>query len=154
MDYEWKTRGLYKLDANIAGKEIEECRDGDGTVHPSDIVKKAKPENSALHGCFEWDNDEAAVKWREQQARVLLANIVTVVHTGDGDTAPVTVRAFVNYSGQNGGYKHINTVLRNPDEREMLLDRAKGELRSFEAKYATLNELAALFAAIKEVLSE
>ena len=153
MVYKWKTTGLYKVDPNIAGAEIERCRNDGDVILPSAVVERAADVENPLHDCFEWDNGKAANKWREQQARVLIANVLTVVEAKSEEAKPTVVRAFVNISdGGERGYKEVNKVLLNDADRQYMLDRALGELRSFEVKYQTLSELNTVFAAIREVL--
>ena len=154
MVYEWKTKGLYKVSPDIAGNEIERCRDEDGIITPGAVVAQASNEDNPLHSCFEWDDMKAAAKWREQEARVLICNLATVMEIAEPDASAVTVRAFVNVVGNDSserGYKNIVSVLMNKKEREYMLDKAMGELRSFQVKYGVLSELAEVFAAIKKV---
>lgn len=152
MVYQWKTP-LYKVSADVAGAEVEGCRNVDGVITPASVVERATPTANPLHPCFEWDNDKAAIKWREQEARVLIGNLVTVIKTDSSDEPPMVVRAFVNTNGNDGkSYKDIVTVLKHGGDREYLLARAKSELESFMVKYGKLSELAAVFKAIGEVL--
>lgn len=151
MVYQWKLP-LYKVSADVAGAEVEACRNEYGIITPASVVERAQPQESPLHECFEWDNDKAAIKWREQEARVLIGNIVTVFSGEAEVNAPVTVRAFVNTPGkESGGYKGIVSVLNNPADREHMLSKALDELRSFKMKYASLNELVDVFHAIDQV---
>ena len=152
MVYQWKTAGLFKVDPNAAGAEIEACRDENGLIHPSEVVQHASHIGSVLHPCFEWDNQKAATKWREHQARVIVANLVTVCVSGEPKSEPITVRAFINVPGKQGrGYKTITGVLSDETDKAYMLERALGELRSFRAKYKALSELAGVFAAIDQI---
>ena len=115
--------------------------------------KKAKPKESVIHSCFEWDDRDAAEKYRLQQAGELIRNIVTVCVKKD-DEAKVEVRAFVNIKSEDErGYKEITAVVSKQDDYAYLLNCAKRELEAFEKKYAVLQELCAVFQAIKAVVT-
>lgn len=153
MVYEWKVP-MYRVPANVAGAEIEACMDAEGVISPASVVERAAPETNPLHGCFEWDNDKAAGKWREQEARTLIGNLVTVFAGESESRQPITVRAFVNTIGRDGrGYKNIVTVLGCDADRERMLATAMQELTSFKTKYASLSELAEVFGAIDRLAS-
>ena len=47
-------------------------KSGGGRITPRALVEAARGEESALHDYFEWDDSEAAEKYREMQARALL----------------------------------------------------------------------------------
>jgi hypothetical protein len=53
-------------------KAIEACMDPDGNIDPEELVKQAKNPKNALHGEFEWDNPDAAHKYRIIQAKELI----------------------------------------------------------------------------------
>jgi hypothetical protein len=54
-----------------------------GNLTPSILVKEAEDPASPLHDRFEWDDAEAAQRWRLEQARVLLRSTVALVKTGE-----------------------------------------------------------------------
>ena len=68
----WKFNNLYKADAEKVSKEIESI----SNATPSSILEYARNENSELHKCFEWDDTVAAEKYRLQQARNIVCNLV------------------------------------------------------------------------------
>jgi hypothetical protein len=156
MVYQWKTPGLYKISPDVAAAELEECRNPDGVITPSDVVERAKSHDSPLHEIFEWNNTKAANKWRESQARTMIANIMTVMEINEGEEKrTVTVRAYphINGDGEEGrGYKPLKVVLENSQDKEYLLQRAKAELASFQMKYRNLSELTSVLEAISKLL--
>lgn len=145
--YEWRTKGLYKVDANDAAKEIMRIRDKRGSIEPSDIVDESRDEKAVLHGCFEWDDDVAAEKYREHQASCIVKNITVVSEAKEAEN----VRAFVRVSS---GYQPMSVVLESRDMTQELLAIAMRELRAFQRKYATLEKLAPVFEAIEAVDEE
>lgn len=48
------------------------AKQNDGKITPLQLVEAAQDTDSPLHGYFEWDDTEAAQKYREAQARTLL----------------------------------------------------------------------------------
>lgn len=145
MVYQWKVPGIIPVDAQTAGEELERIYNRDGSITPEAVVEDSTDPSAPLHGCFEWDNEKAAHKYRITQAQGIIRCIVSV----DTPASPETsVRAFVS---TRQVYKPITVVLDDESAREELLRSAKAELENFKRKYATLKELSAVFAAIEEV---
>ena len=127
-----------------AQKVYEEL--GDTDISAKEIVEKAKDPNSELHKCFEWDDKKAAEKWRLQQARVLICNLVFEIP----DEEDTPVRAFY-ITTEKEDYKPTKLILQQPDEYKILLNNAKAELQTFKRKYKILQELAEIFEKIDEL---
>lgn len=124
-----------------------------GVLKAECVVAEARDPDSPLHDSFDWNDTEAASKWRLHQARNIIRVAVEYINTGKGE--PVKVSAFVSLTPdreqEGGGYRSIVAVLRRKDHREQMLDDAMKELRVFEDKYASLTELASVFAAARKV---
>ena len=134
----WKSgfAGLYKnADAEKVANEIEQIGDN---VTPEQILEKAQDSSTELHKCFEWNNDEAAYKWRVHQARMIVCHLV--VKEVDENIEKPEIRLFHKTDSMQG-YKPITLIVRNEDEYELLLKRAMAELQAFKKKYGTLVEL-------------
>jgi hypothetical protein len=122
-----------------------------GKLLPRDIVEAARPEGAPLHSQFEWDDTEAAERWRIHQARMLLNVVVEYIDTGDG---AYSVQAFVSLRPDritDSGYTRTVGVLSNVRQRQQLLEDALEELAAFREKYRALRELASIFEAMKKV---
>ncbi len=152
--------------SEINNKRLEEIkaieRKNGGKVHPDDVVDFArKHKDSALHSAFEWDDSAAAQQYRLEQARRLLRVFVEVV-----PHVATPIRAYVSLIDdrmkakdgdedgeqvQNGGYRHMPTLMRTVSGRAAVLKTAMWELKTFEAKYEHLAELSGVFAEIKKV---
>ena len=123
-----------------------------------EIVEKARDSHSAMHSLFEWDNDVAAEKWREEQAGHVMRHLkITYTDGGDGEKEPTTktmqpVRLFYGNPTTSSGFVSIVKVMDDADLYRQLLDRAKSELSSFQQKYKMLKELQPVFEAIDEAL--
>ena len=138
MKAEWKIKGIYKADAQKVADEI-----GEGKVTPQEVLEKARDENSELHKCFEWDDSIAAEKYRLQQARQIIINLVYAPKTKEEEP----VRCF-QITTERCTYQTTKMFLVQEDEYQSLLKRAKSELENFKAKYKTLSELEEVFNAI------
>lgn len=143
MTYQWKVPGIMPVDAQTAGNELQRIYEREGVIEPETVVAESKTPSAPLHSCFEWNDEKAAHKYRIAQAQNIIRAIVVV----DEEKQPET-RAFVNVQRE---YHPVSVVVRNPEKREILLQNALNELRWFERKYNTLQELSNVFAAIKEV---
>jgi hypothetical protein len=148
MVYKWRQE-RFPVKAQVAGEELERIQEVYNGISPQVVVEESKPEDATLHKCFEWNDTKAADKYREQQARVLIANIVTVkLEEEQEEIKPV--RAFINVvdCDEPAKYVSLNTALNDENYRRQMLDNALKELISFKQKYKDLQELTEIFQAI------
>jgi hypothetical protein len=125
----------------------------EGMLRPADVVSFASNPSTVLHGCFTWDNTEAAEAWRLQQARQLI-RVTVIVLPGDH---PLKSRAYVSlkedrYNDQ--GYRAMVDVMSDGRLKEILLAEALIEAQTFMAKYESLKELSLVFAEIRKVIKK
>lgn len=116
-------------------------------LQPAEIVGEARAEASPLHGWFDWDDSEAAAKWRLHQARQLVVTVQI-----EWPEAKDPIRAFVSLKSDresSGGYRMAVDVLSDPERRAELLADARSDMLTFRAKYRALSELAAVFEAME-----
>jgi hypothetical protein len=157
MVYQWKGAGnnFTKLDAQAVGEYLEGVRNNnDGRLTAEDVVVAARDESSPIHAAFNWDDESAAEAHRRAVARNLMGSIrcVVRVQSAEGEVERTT-RALI--SVRDGGGKHyapISVVLASDDYRQQLIVQARKEMLSFKRKYAELEELLGVFAAIDEAL--
>lgn len=145
MVYKWKT-GYHKVDAETAGKELNRIKKKRGLTAKA-VVDESRDPKARLHKEFEWNDNIAAERFREQQARILIGDLIIKADTPTGSTQ---TRGFVKLS-QDSEYESIQEVLADVEATNQLLDRAKTELRWFRDKYSTLKELAGVFAEIDKL---
>lgn len=69
----WKSGCRISADAQKVADEILAIGNSATTTQ---ILDKARDEQTELHKCFDWDDAEAAEKWRLQQARHIVCNLV------------------------------------------------------------------------------
>lgn len=140
----WKSGCRISADAQKVADEILAIGKSATTAQ---ILDKARDEKTELHKCFDWDDAEAAEKWRMQQARHIVCNLVIKEKT---DAPKPEVRVFFKTDNESG-YKPTVLIMQDKDEYRKLLDRALAELNSFRSKYKTLVELDGVFDAIDKV---
>lgn len=140
----WKSGCRISADAQKVADEILAIGSSATTAQ---ILDKARDEQTELHKCFDWNDAEAAEKWRLQQARHIVCNLVIKEKS---ETPRTEVRVFFK-TDADSGYKPTVLIMQDKDEYRKLLDRALAELNSFRAKYKTLVELDGVFDAIDKV---
>ena len=147
MVYQFKAGSHIRADAQVAGEMCERLA-AEGRLDAKTLVEENRPEDAPLHGEFEWDNDAAADRWREHQARHIINCLTVKVEERE------PIRAFFSIERSDPQYKHIDSIMRSKSETESLLEMALSELRAFERKYAQLEQLAKVFYAIEELVQE
>lgn len=140
---DWRVEGFYKADASKVIDELSELGD---EYSLSDVVNRAKDENSEMHSIFEWDDNIAGTKYREIQAGTMIRNLVFV--RNDETEEKTNVRLFVSTGKRDGTFSPTRVIVRNQDAYEELLARAYAELRAFKKKYSSLSELEEILALI------
>lgn len=157
-DYAWKTPRVFgHVDPTAAGGFVESLIEKHGSVRPMTLVNESRPADAVLHPVFEWDDTVAAERFREEQGRGVLKNLVVISPATEARSDPVELRAFVPVTikkDEDRGYVTIEEVLHTPDYLEEMLDRARRDLLSFERKYEMLkdeDDLASVFTAIESL---
>lgn len=148
MVYQWKIPGLYPVEAQVAGQELERIYEERGKLDNSDIVDESRPETAPLHLCFEWRDPIAAEKYREIQAGDLNRCLVVVVEPeqSDTDTQPVIVRAFPH---ADGTYHPYQVAVSSKSMRQEMLEDALKSMDAFKHKFAILSEVSGVIQAIE-----
>ena len=140
MVYKWKT-GYFKTDPKVAGEEFERLA-SENRLTAEDLVEESRPEDAPLHGEFEWDDNKAAELYRQQQAKVIICNLVLV---NDESPEQESTRAYVMVEQATHQYEPITAVIRNEDKLQALYQQAKRELESFRNKYKMIKVFEQLF---------
>ena len=146
-DYAWKKGYPYKVSAQVAGEMCRQLEENGGLTAKR-LVDANRPKDAPLHNAFEWNNREAAERWREQQARVMIASLITLDISAE---VKEPVRAFFNISYTDPEYESLDVIVQSEDKHAALLNRALNELRAFKLKYRVLSELNPVFEAINNV---
>lgn len=159
--------------AQVYGQELQSVRERRGELTPAIVVEEAEPEQSPLHERFEWDDNEAARKHREWQARYLMNRIDVVVEVkGERRETRAFQQVLVNvetrrppkgkearkaiesagkgsFDGSFGSqYATVFDVSEEPNFREQAIARALGELTRWRKRWADYSEFDLLFKSI------
>lgn len=169
--YAWKstqTDSAYHATAEQAHAAFETIRKRDGKLTAPAVVDEARPEESVLHEDFEWRDDIAAEKYRQQQARQMISAVRIVWE----EKSP-PVRAYVNVrlveqDALNAAdamhpaeepaakepparcYMPLEEVLEQPQLRTQMLEDARRDAQNYKQKYSTLASLASIMQAIDQ----
>ena len=149
MVYQWKTGTMYKVEAEVAAKVMNELA-AENKLSAKELVEVSRPEEAPLHNEFEWDDTAAAEKWREHQGRKMIGALVTVVENMVQEE-PITIRVFHHLEPSKPNYEPIVEIVKHEDRMEMLFKSAMKELAAFKAKYSGIQAFSKLFAVIEEL---
>lgn len=152
--YRWKNGSRVKASAQAAGEACEALERA-GNLTPAALVDASRPEDAPLHGCFEWNDAKAAERYRESQAAYIIRSVeVEIVGSCEPTRAFVSVEVVGEESEyrrvEEREYRRVEAVLSDPSSRGELLRMARRDMEAFRRKYADLEELAAVFAAMDE----
>lgn len=134
--FSWKGYN-FNADAQKVGEELEEV-ERQGTLEAHHILEYAeRHKDSELYKCFDWDDTEAARRWRLNQARQIIYSISLEIK----EEPRKLQRVYVNVKDKDTEekvFKKIDDVLKNDKEYQQLIDKAKGELIRCKEKYENL----------------
>lgn len=143
--------------AQAVGEVLEKIRqDNAGKIDVRDVVAAARPESSALHPFFEWDDSKAAREYRLGQAKTLVRAVIIEIPDSD-----LEVPAYVAHQSKLPNAEAcfmraepmaFKAKSQPPVSRDATLRSALKKLEEFRHEFAQLDELAPLFRSIdKEI---
>ena len=142
--YSW--RAGKSVSAQVAGEVMEKIEKRDGVLTKESFLEESRPVDSPTHKLFEWDDTVAAEKFRLEQSRMAIQDIVvTIVKT---DNEPIKRHAFVNVvAGKHNKaeYSNVEVAMSDETKRKAVLQNALNELKTFEQKYSDYKELEGVF---------
>ena len=92
-----------------------------GRITPDAVVQAASDPGSPLHQYFEWDDSEAAQRYRVTQARVLLARVKIEYETNDHVVRGQYFVRDPTLPSDEQGYVTLVSMRTNPDDARALL---------------------------------
>jgi hypothetical protein len=141
------------LAADLIIRLGSESEDG---VKPEAVVEELRPVDHPLHMFLTWEDDEAARKYRIEQARELIhaVHVVDVV-VRDGREIEVGSRpVFVSFrpAGKpERAYFSVDAVVRKPERTRDMLRQALSELEGFRRRYEGLVQLSGVFRELEKL---
>jgi hypothetical protein len=121
----------------VVGEALERVRlEYGGELHPRHTVNAAKDSVHPLHRFFEWNNDEAADRYRLDQARALIRS-VRVIDIEEGKP----LRAYLSIYDDGRSYRSIDDVLRSRDLKDLVLEQAQRDLDAWTHRFRELQDI-------------
>ena len=159
--FSWRQGYSYRISADTVGGVLEAIEQRDGEVTSKAFLDESRPEDSATHSLFEWNDSVAAEKYRLQQAGHII-NQLEIEFVCDETTSEKKeieiVPAFVNTLPKSpmasARFLNVRTAMDDEETRSIVLANAMRELKAFHRKYANISAFAKLFAVIDELDEE
>ena len=136
------------LQHQIVKSELERIYEERSRLTPDDVVDEASDPASPLHSYFEWDDSEAAARFRLIQAAGLIRSVkVRVTRTKGSEDEDLTIRAWVaahaaapELEDVPEGYIPEEEVRARPELREALLRQMRRDVTAAQRRYRHLAE--------------
>lgn len=114
-----------------------------GTLTPDIVVRAAQPDSSPLHDYFDWDDREAAKKWRLEQARELIRSVHVSITTENVTVAAPYFLRDPDMESDEQGYATVASLRTSEDRARAVVlaefSRAAGALSRAKAVATALN---------------
>ena len=129
------TFNINRIDPEVASRELMRLAMKHKALTPRIVLEAARDPANPLHAAFDWDDHDAAEKWRLHQARSLIRSVRVVVE--ELETRPM----FVHVSS-GAGYQPLPVVVKNPSLFTQALAEANDRLASAERAVSDLEKAA------------
>lgn len=136
----------------VIAKCLNRIERSQGIITPQAVVDFAKPKSSPLHKYFQWDDTIAAARYREWQARELIAKVEVKV-SGTNHI----IRQFVNVSVRDEndvevqGYMHIENTEKSASLKDQVLSYARSQLLLWKKRFGGYKEFYEVVKAIESL---
>jgi len=124
------------VSAQTIGEELIRL-ENENRLTPDLIISKAKNEEHPLHNCFNWDDTDAAIKYRLVQAKSMIRLIVEVTPYDE----EIRVLTSIVVDGKPE-YVETTALLKTEDGRELVLNRMMRDIEILKRRYAAYAYLA------------
>lgn len=152
--YEWNHYS-YPVNAQDAGEYLERLDKKHNGITAEIILNESRDDEALLHPCFEWDNSKAAERYRLQQAKTLMSNLVQVeiIEDKSQKSANTHVRAFVSIEPRSNKavYRPVCLAMSNEETKRIVIANAYKELLMFRDKYEKFTEFKSVIEAINNL---
>jgi len=149
---QWKPGKRFSVKVEVAHHSLEMIRKKYKRLDPATIVAEAEREDHPLHRCFNWNNDEAAQRWREHQARNLINSIEVIYqeNVGRDDAKTINIAPCYVANQIENGYLNTEEAIEDIDTRELIVNAAVAGLRGWKERYGRLKEMSDVVEAIQK----
>lgn len=143
-------------DSRIIAAQLRELQKQAGIITPSIVVQEAESKSSPLHKYFEWRDGLAAMRYREWQARQLIASIF-IVQCDQKDAEPI--RAFVALQPEeedemfisDRGYVYTPSIAGRQSYQTQVLDYARMQLLGWRKRFGNFQQFFDVVSAIDKL---
>ena len=161
LTIEWAKGSRFgKANPEDCYKEVVEVANAFGGKPPDGaLMEKAKNKKSAMHQLFDWNKNVAAKKWWIHTERLIKAQLV-YIKKGTYERKVHQIRVLTKIKETTEDGKKVNVfyntfdVLKDPEKKKQLLERAKHDMRIFQNRYELLEELSEVMDPIKAFLDK
>jgi len=145
--YIWKEGVRLGGNAQEVGNRLDDLSTA-GHITPAKVLQDAADESSPLHRYFEWDNKQAAQRYRLDQARHLI-RAVQIKITED-EITPRFVHVKVD---RNSSYVKTEVAISNPDYWDSVKTDVLLEIKSANRKLDNLKMVETNASRIKAIMN-
>lgn len=122
---------------------LQRIYDAHQALTPEIVLSEARDPEHPLHNRFEWDDTEAAEKWRRHQAHELITSVRVTYTAADGE--PREVRAFHAVRTERGHvYEPAERVVQDELMTRVLMADMEREWRTLKRRYDHFAEFRAM----------
>ena len=125
-----------------------------GRLVAAEVVEAAADLGHPLHDMFQWDDSEAAARWRVYQAAQLIRSVKITVISSRGEGDDFKIRSWVPSRSAIGagvpGYLPEAQVRADPLQRERVLRQMLREVNALRRRYRHLSEFWSAIAELGE----
>lgn len=139
---------------HLIKQELEALAEANnGLLMPETVVEFARNPETALHSRFEWDDTEAAKRYRLIQARQVIRVTVSVL-PNENESVYRVFASLREDRANGGGYRMMVDVMTDDQMRRRLLAQAADDFKLWQKKYQQLKELAPVFAQMDLIMEQ
>lgn len=149
----WKIPSLFKgINPADAYNEIERIKEKhDGSVTAKILLAESRDPNSVFYRYFNWNDADAAEKFRLSQARDLLRNIEVHI-IADGAPKHIRVYEVVKMENGNGVYKDIETL--NSDDVDYIAQSTIKQISLYKTKLSNYEQFQTVVSHLNGAITE
>lgn len=148
----WKIPALFKgIQPADAYHEVERIKEKWGELTAKIILSEARDPNCVFHRYFNWNDEDAAEKFRLIQARDLLRHIEVHV-ISDGSPKRLRVYEVVRMQDNQGVYKNIETF--SNDDIDYVAQSTAKSIKLYRDKLSNYDQFTSVVKHLDDAIEE
>lgn len=146
IEFAWKPGSRTSADAKVVGTELLRLTKSRGrSLSSREYVDEASNPSSPLHDGLNWNDADAADKYRLWQASVILTRL-EFVDTDTKERVPVMLNVTLSDHGQR--YVETSLVVSRSDLHDQVVEKAMRELQAWQSRYQDIISIKGLFSGV------